>query len=456
MKFKLRYQNYTFVRWENWEEFLEKKEKINYEKIQKIALFFVTYNLSDSVKKLIETLNQDPSRKLFDIIIIDNHSEDIHKKKIVDFLKKENIKNIIYLYTRDNLWWSGGNAIGWEYILSQNYEYVIFTEDDAFPINSDLVNNMLKNKNKKTIVRTKRIDGDCPSNPFHFTLFPIKFIELLGVPNPSFFMRADDEDFYFRMEKIIDTYEYRYTYIDDAFTHPVIKKWWWKYWQVYFSLRNAFQTKMKYFASLNRKFAIRNMMLQFSILLGYMCTWFAKFFIEKKGILLKTIGRAIRDFLFNNLSYENNKAKLQYLWKMNNQSTLDISYERIDMKKIDILTKNKYLLDKVLSWTKTYHLKYSQKIRDFYKNGAILYTFNLPLYPLIFFTPQSISVEEYDQENSQVYIWVATWLATLKNIIFIMISCFLGVIIRFPLIIILLLKILLFKILRQIWKLKIW
>lgn len=101
--FNLKYQNRTFVRWENWQEFVENIEKINYEKPQKIALFFLTYNLSELVIKLIEQLNKDSSRKVFDIIIVDNHSQREHKVRVTNYLREGDIKNVIYLYTMDNL-----------------------------------------------------------------------------------------------------------------------------------------------------------------------------------------------------------------------------------------------------------------------------------------------------------------------------------------------------------------
>jgi len=103
LKFDLNYKKKTFVRWNNWQEFLSNIEKINYKNDRKIALFFLTYNLSNSVIQLIDKLNKDPSRALFDIIIIDNHSESTHTELIKNDIINKKIKNVIYLYTIDNI-----------------------------------------------------------------------------------------------------------------------------------------------------------------------------------------------------------------------------------------------------------------------------------------------------------------------------------------------------------------
>lgn len=450
--FNLKYQNRTFVRWENWQEFVENIEKINYEKPQKIALFFLTYNLSELVIKLVEQLNKDSSRKVFDIIIVDNHSQREHKVRVTNYLREGDIKNVIYLYTMDNLWCSGGNAIGLEYILSQKYEYIIFTEDDAFPTDSDLVSKMIACRGEKVVIRTMRLDGGCPSNPFHFTLYPRRFIELVGVPNPLFFMRADDEDFYFRMEKIVKEYKYQYMYMEDSFHHPMIKKGAGKYRQVYFSLRNAFQAKMQYFRTTNFLFAIKDVGLQFCRLFAYIWAWISKLFIEKNIRLLQAVGISLWDFVMNKFTYLNNKSRLLFFNKIQNNSVLSINYQRERTKKINELTKDKYLLDIMLSSRRTYSLKFSKKIQDFFCRWCIVYTFNLPLYPLMFFAPEVVSIEEYDLEKEMIYLWICKNVRTHKNILLVIIA-FIGSIFLFiPLVIILLIKILLFKIIRWIWK----
>jgi len=41
-----------------------------------------------------------------------------------------------------------------EYILSEDYDYCIFTEDDAFPLVPDLVSQMISSISPKAVLRT--------------------------------------------------------------------------------------------------------------------------------------------------------------------------------------------------------------------------------------------------------------------------------------------------------------
>jgi len=101
--FKLSYKKRTFLRWENRFSFVERVEKYNYKKKNKIALFFLTYNLSESVLKLLEILNKDSSRNDFDIIIIDNHSNDETLSRVKQYIEKNTLVNVIILRSITNL-----------------------------------------------------------------------------------------------------------------------------------------------------------------------------------------------------------------------------------------------------------------------------------------------------------------------------------------------------------------
>ena len=101
--FKLSYKKRTFLRWENRFSFVESVEEFNHVKQNKIALFFLTYNLSDSVLRLLEILNKDSSRNDFDIIVVDNHSNDEHYQSIKKYIQDNNLVNMILLRSIRNL-----------------------------------------------------------------------------------------------------------------------------------------------------------------------------------------------------------------------------------------------------------------------------------------------------------------------------------------------------------------
>lgn len=457
-EFDLTYKKRTFVRWNNWKDFVESIDKLNYNfELNNanggVALFFLTYNLSDSVIKLLSKLNEEKDRNSFDIIVVDNHSKDAEFFVVKDFINKQNIWNVILIRTTDNLWWAWWNAIAMEYILSKEYKYLIFTEDDAFPLSENLVSKMIERRNPKWIVRTIYSDIKSDWNFFHFTLFPINFIKLVWVPNPSYFMRADDWDFIFRCEKIVKDYGYQYIYSKLEYIHPFIKKWAWKYWWTYFSIRNAFQSKMTYFMDVDIKYAIKDIIIQYCILFAYIWTAFSKFFIEKQFMLLKAIIFALHDFIFWNLNYKNNKDKLSNFWKYKNDTILGVDYKRNEFNIIDKNFGNFFMLDKTLNIIYSPHkIKYSNKISDFFNNGCIITSYNLPLYPIIFLSPNVISIEEFSREGNRAFIGVLRQHKTFINIILVIVSFILSVIPFTIYFLILTIKIILFKITRLLWK----
>jgi hypothetical protein len=165
----------------------------------------------------------------------------------------------------------------------------------------------------KNIVKTIWDDENWMSWTFHFTLYPIEFIKLTWVSNPAFFMRADDEDLQWRIEKISHDKEYKTIIIKQNYTHPLIKKGWGKYRQTYFSLRNSFYAKMKSFWLINFRHRLKDLLRELIILFLYIWSWLLKLFIEYNPNLLKSIRFAIYDYLMNNMTYKVNSNRMKSL-----------------------------------------------------------------------------------------------------------------------------------------------
>ena len=61
MEFNLKIKNKTFIRWNNWSDFIVENNLFNFKKNNSILLAFVTYNLSDKVIELLDKLKTDNS-----------------------------------------------------------------------------------------------------------------------------------------------------------------------------------------------------------------------------------------------------------------------------------------------------------------------------------------------------------------------------------------------------------
>jgi len=454
MEFDLEVKNKTFIRWKNWKNFIDWKIILN--KSSEILLWFVTFNLSDKVIGLLDILKLDSKWWKYDILILDNNSEKTHFDKINNYINDNNLFFIKIIKTIDNLWWAWWNAIILEYFLKNNYSNLILTEDDAIPIDKNLVSEMIDSIDKDKVIRTFCNDSWWPSYPFHFTLYPKKLIENLWVMDPRYFMRSDDSEFHFKLDYIVNNNWFEYKLVNYRYTHPSIKKWFWKYWQSYFSIRNNFYTKERAFFNWKSKelwsnFFYKDFFRFFVILFFYFWTWILKIFIENDVNYLKVILLWIKDYIFDKYSYTYNKLIKNQLFWFQNKNQLWIINNIISIKELDKITKNKYLLDYSLTFQKTYNITFSNKIIDFLKNWSLISSFNLPTYPILFFWKKVVSIEEF-LDNESVYIWLYKNKNYILNLFFTFLSFIIAFILYLTIMPIILLKIILFKITRYLWK----
>ena len=147
------------------------------------CMLVLTYNNSFSIYNLIAYAEEFS----IDILVVDNNSTD-NTFQLISESFKDRI-NIICLTT--NLGGAGGYAVGQEWVLERGYKYCLMTEDDAIPIDNDLISEMLENALENRIVQC-RYDGlNGQLFTLHFTLYPCLLFELAGVINANLFFVKD-------------------------------------------------------------------------------------------------------------------------------------------------------------------------------------------------------------------------------------------------------------------------
>jgi GT2 family glycosyltransferase len=92
----------------------------------RIAVVIINWNSYLHSRNCISSLN-DSSIKDFDIILVDNASVDESGKKL-----RDEFENIIFLKTSSNLGFTGGNNVGIQYAIDNQYEYILMLNNDVF------------------------------------------------------------------------------------------------------------------------------------------------------------------------------------------------------------------------------------------------------------------------------------------------------------------------------------
>jgi hypothetical protein len=394
MEFKVIKKN-KCVRFENWQDFLE--DRVEFPKKSKNILVFVTYNLIKEAKKLLDFL--DTQHCDFDILVVDNHS-DIN---CWDDLKSIN-RGFNLVRTSDNIGGSGGYAVALEWCIQREYEYILVTEDDAFPGQPNLVDVMFSNASQDSYVTITYRNEGCKSFSFHFTIYPISLITEIGVPDPTFFMIQDDLEFLKRQKignKRLNITENNLKNL--SYTHPTYKAKK-NIWTEYFDARNGLFVDEEYSNTIRQIF-------NFSIKIPY--CW-SRVFYDFNFSSLKTIHYALSDYFFNQKSYNLNrnrrlqiqsyKLDLLQLSEIPNLRTLD-----------EILNLNCELnFSSYLKKKSNYKTEMNDLVKSFIKSPKVVIAGNyLTLsHPLFMLSDEIIFVESIVESNNEEKFVTVNWVNT--------------------------------------------
>ncbi len=422
MEFKIK-RTESSVRFLNWFDFLE--EKIETPKASDKVLVFVTFNLVLEAKKLLTFLETQKTE--FDILVVDNHSE----VKCWEQLKLENQK-INLIRTADNIGGSGGYAVALEWCLQREYEFILVTEDDAFPQQHNLVDEMFCNATRDSYVTITYKNEGCSSFSFHFSIYPLNLIKEIGVPDPTFFMIQDDLEFLKRQKignKSLNIIENNLKNL--SYTHPTykVKK---NIWTEYFDVRNGLFVDERYSNFIRQ-------ILNFSIKIPY--CW-SRVFYDFNFSSIKSIHYALIDYLLNQKSYSHNgKRRTQVknfkldLLKMSNTPNLMTMNDILNLK--FTINFSSYLKKK--SHIKT---RFHQLLKSFISTPKLVVAGNyLTLsHPLFMLSDEIIFVESIVEINNEEKFVTAKWV-NIKSfrklrLLFTVILSFSNIVLVIPLIVI--------------------
>ena len=157
-----------------------------------VCLVVPTFHSFEETRKLIRLL-QKQTFKNFDLIIVDCGSDDYKElSKICSNI------NIILIHTKENLGGSGSYWLGTKIAYSFGYEYIILSDNDAYPVSKNLLEKLLdvskKHPSWVVVPIEKNADNQILHQrlPFHFLVLKREIVRRVGFPIKDYFIWGDD------------------------------------------------------------------------------------------------------------------------------------------------------------------------------------------------------------------------------------------------------------------------
>lgn len=113
--------------------------------MSKTAIVLLNYNSSDETIECIKSLDSTLKNSESEIILVDNNSRQTEFTKLDKFLSSLNSSenNIHLIKHKINSGFSGGNNVGIEYALKNNFEYVLILNNDTI-VSDDFLDVLIK------------------------------------------------------------------------------------------------------------------------------------------------------------------------------------------------------------------------------------------------------------------------------------------------------------------------
>lgn len=365
-------------------EKLQIAKKHTAEKKSELCVISPTYNQYNLIKKLILLLKKQSIKP--DIIIVDQNSNDNTYE-----LLRSKFKDITIIKTKKNYGCAGGMYIGQKYAYEKGYKYMILNDNDAYPIDKNIIEHLIKNCDENTVVQPFNVSEEEKNSKtiyvFHMACYHRKTIEKIGFVNYKLFLYGEDTEYLIRLRRN----KINIKKIPSRYSHPM------KTYQTpnatYFYIRNA----------------LHNMTIKYSFKdIIYTASYIAYYKLKKKrnNICLK----AISDFQNDNWNNEVNFNNDEIIEKMKNKNFLREKniMVNLDKKTRSILKiKNSNFLS-LLNIPTNFIFK-----KTLISNGRTL----SPLFP------KSIIIIDCNKKYSKIIIEKSEILASLRYIIIIFLWC---------------------------------
>jgi len=169
-----------------------------YQKKQRasVAVVSPTFNKYLETRKLILLLKKQTLKH--DLIIVDNNSSD----NSYSLITKE-FPDIIVLKTKSNLGSGGGFYVGQKYAYDAGYDKIVLNDNDAYPVETDVLEILLKRSTPKNMVNPINISEMNPVNftTLHMCMMDKDIIATGGFIDPKLFLYGDDTEYQLRLRK---------------------------------------------------------------------------------------------------------------------------------------------------------------------------------------------------------------------------------------------------------------
>lgn len=271
---------------------------------QTVSILMLCYNHIDQFFSMLDRLDKEPRRKDFMVTIVQNSDKEEAKKIFDERITKYD--HITVIYPISNLWSAGGYALGQEYILSQWYSHLIMLEDDVELHEDDTISHTLDHI--ETIKQVVFIQPPINTTWSHsryvqYACYPTALLERSWVVDPRYYFRAEDLEWWKRLERAMKTYWYSQKVLERNYFHPYLKwvnnSWSW----IYFSLRNQLRTIKKHGEWIPQYFIA---------LVQYRAFGFLVLLRTGKSQIIHCIGNAIPDGLGHYRKLDYNQSEITY------------------------------------------------------------------------------------------------------------------------------------------------
>lgn len=196
------------------------------DKNNSVYAIVVTYNRRQLLERCITAL-KNQTRALQKILLIDNASTDDTQTWIKNYLLKNDARSINYIRLHDNLGGAGGFAEGMSHAINMGANWIWMMDDDAEPhldaleqllaiveTPNNIYGSLAVNGNEPSWTTTllepePRVVNDTYSVPTYARVQSLPFLGFLihcdlinriGLPDPKFFITADDVEYCMRAE----------------------------------------------------------------------------------------------------------------------------------------------------------------------------------------------------------------------------------------------------------------
>lgn len=173
-----------------------RKSKINNLLSKSLVLIAPTFNQYLATRKLILSLKKQTL--VPDIVVVDNSSTDNTFQK----LSKE-FDDITTILTKKNYGSAGGQYIGQKYAYNLGYNNIILTDNDAYPVEKDVIEQLLLKSSENCVVNPINMsEGDVNNySILHFCLIKRSIIKKCGFIDYKLFLYGDDTEYQIRLHK---------------------------------------------------------------------------------------------------------------------------------------------------------------------------------------------------------------------------------------------------------------